>query len=435
MLLPADVCWRANSPAAPASVTKLLLISFYFPPAGGVGVLRPLKLAALLAELGIETHVLAPDDPRWIHRDPDLPLPPGVRVHRARYLGPRGRLPAEELYGLSGLPLAWRRALLTPRRLLVPDENVTWLAAALPRARSIVRRHAIDVVLTTSPPTSVHLIGAALAPRAGVRWIADLRDSIVAKPDRRYDRRLVRVKERAHVAVARLAARRADAIVAVTPTIAEQMRALGAAGEVALIPNGADFADFDGLAYEPGERFRITHTGSFFGRRDPRPFLSALAGIDAPVTARFVGDFRAADRAWVEGLGLGQRLQLIPYQPHGLANRLQRDSEALLLLLPHEGGRGTDVPSGKLFEYLAARRPILAAVPTAGAAAALVREAGAGIVVEPDDEQAIAAALAALVERWRKHELDDVQLPEQVAARIDRRARARELAELIEQIT
>ena len=206
----------------------------------------------------------------------------------------------------------------------------------------------------------------------GVRWIADLRDSIVAKPDRNFERAIVRAKELAHRRVARRIAKRADAIVCVTPTIAEEMRALGARGEIAMIPNGADLDDFAGVAYTPGERFRITHTGSFFGKRDPRPFFSALATIEAPITARFVGDLRAADKAWVEGLGLGERLELIPFRPHHEAVELQRNSDALLLLLPNEGGRGVDVPSGKLYEYLAARRPILASVPMQGSAAELV---------------------------------------------------------------
>jgi glycosyltransferase involved in cell wall biosynthesis len=416
-------------------VPRLLIISFYFPPAGGAGVRRPLKLATHLPELGIETHVLAPTDPRWIHSDPELELPAGARVHRSRYLGPRGRLPAEELFGLRGLARLRRQATLMPRRLLLPDENAPWLATALPAALRIVRRERIDVVLTTSPPSSLHLIGAAVKRLTGARWIADLRDSIVAKPDRRYERALVRVKERGHRRVALRVARRADAVVCVTPTIAEEMRALGARGEIAVIPNGADFDDFAQVAYEPSKRFRITHTGSFFGGRDPRPFLSALATIEAPVTARFVGDFRAADRTWVESLELGDRLELIPFQPHARAVELQRSSEALLLLLPYEGGRGLDVPSGKLYEYLAARRPILAAVPPEGAAAKLVREAGAGIVVPPDDEKAIRAALAELVGRWREGELADVELPAELVERIDRKARVRELAELIERVT
>ena len=414
--------------------TKVLIVCFYFPPAGGGGVQRPLKLARYLPELGIETHVLAPTDPRWIHRDTELPIPEQARVHRAPYPGPRGRLPAEELFGLSGFNRLWRRALLTPRRLLIPDENTLWLVTALPAALRIIRREKIDVVLTTSPPSSVHVLGATLKRLTGVRWVADLRDSIVAKPDRNFDRALVRVKELAHRRVARRIAKRADAIVCVTPTIAEEMRALGARGKIEMIPNGADLNDFAGVAYTPGERFRITHTGSFFGNRDPRPFFSALAQIEAPITARFVGDLRAADKAWVEGLELGERLELIPFRPHHEAVELQRNSDALLLLLPTEGGRGVDVPSGKLYEYLAARRPILASVPLKGTAAELVRAAGAGIVVPPEDGEAIRTALVELVARWQRGELADIELPAEIVERIDRKARVREMGELIERV-
>jgi len=414
--------------------TKVLIVCFYFPPAGGGGVQRPLKLARYLPELGIETHVLAPTDPRWIHRDTELPIPEQARVHRAPYPGPRGRLPAEELFGLSGFNRLWRRALLTPRRLLIPDENTLWLVTALPAALRIIRREKIDVVLTTSPPSSVHVLGATLKRLTGVRWVADLRDSIVAKPDRNFDRALVRVKELAHRRVARRIAKRADAIVCVTPTIAEEMRALGARGKIEMIPNGADLNDFAEVAYTPGERFRITHTGSFFGKRDPRPFFSALAQIEAPITARFVGDLRAADKAWVEGLELGERLELIPFRPHHEAVELQRNSDALLLLLPTEGGRGVDVPSGKLYEYLAARRPILASVPLKGTAAELVRAAGAGIVVPPEDGEAIRTALVELVARWQRGELADIELPAEIVERIDRKARVREMGELIERV-
>ena len=78
------------------------------------------------------------------------------------------------------------------------------------------------------------------------------------------------------------------------------MRARSPRGPVVTIANGSDFDDFAGLDYNPGERFRITHAGSFFGKRDPRPFLTALARVDG-VVARFVGDFRSADREWAAG--------------------------------------------------------------------------------------------------------------------------------------
>ena len=97
---------------------KVLLVTMYFPPAGGGGVQRPLKIATHLPELGIETHVLAPDDPKWIHRDDHLPMPTLAWVHRARFVGPRGRRPAEELHGTAGLERYSRRLQLFGRRLL-----------------------------------------------------------------------------------------------------------------------------------------------------------------------------------------------------------------------------------------------------------------------------------------------------------------------------
>src|SRR5581483_328522 len=152
--------------------------------------------------------------------------------------------------------------------------------------------------------------------------------------------------------VASLVSRYADAVVAAAEAIAEETRALEPRGPVVTIANGSDFDDFAGLEHHTSPRFRITHTGSFFGKRDPRPFLTALADSGLDVVARFVGDFRPADREWAEGLGLGDRLELHAYVPRRRSLELQRDSEALLLLIPEAGGRGRGVLSGKVFEYL-----------------------------------------------------------------------------------
>jgi glycosyltransferase involved in cell wall biosynthesis len=412
---------------------KALLVTMYFPPAGGGGVQRPLKLAIHLPELGIETHVLAPDDPKWIHRDEELAPPTLAWVHRARYVGPKGRKPAEELHGTRGLERVTRQARLAGRRLLVPDENVSWNLTAIPAAIRIARSEGIDVVLTTSPPSSVHLIGAAVKRAARIPWVADLRDSLVAHPHRRAESALVRAKESGEHAVARLVARQADAITCVSEAIVDEIREREPRGSVHHISNGADFDDFAGLEYTRGARFRITHTGSFFGKRDPRPFLRALAGVD-DVVARFVGDFRSADREWAEELALGDRLELIDYLPRRRALELQRDSEALLLLIPDAGGRGKGVLSGKVFEYLAAERPILAVVPPDGAAAELLRETGVGVVVAPDDVEGIARELAGLRDAWSAGALDATPLTDEWRRRLSRRTRVEELARVLEDV-
>ena len=260
----------------------------------------------------------------------------------------------------------------------------------------LVRREGIDVVLTTSPPPSLHLLGAAVKRTTGAAWVADLRDPLTSHPHRRgYESRLARLKEKTTGGVGRLVASQADAIVAVSDAIAEEMRALEPKGKVVTIANGCDFDDFAGLEYHSSDRLRITHAGHFHGKRDPKPFLRALAdsGLD-DVVVRFAGDFRAADREYAESLGLGDRIELLGDVSRRRSLELQRDSEVLLLLIPESGGRGKGVLTGKIFEYLAAERPILAVVPPDGAAAELVRDTGAGVVVPSDDVDALAGGAA-----------------------------------------
>jgi glycosyltransferase involved in cell wall biosynthesis len=412
---------------------KLLLVTLYFPPAGGGGVQRPLKFASHLPALGIETHVLAPDDPKWVHEDADLPLPTQAWVHRARYVGPRGRRIADEQHGRTGMELALLRASSIGRRLLLPDENVTWNATAIPKAISIARQEGSHVVLTTSPPGSVHLIGAAVKRATGAKWVADLRDSLALHAHRSSEGVGARAKQKARAGIAHLVARQADAIVTAAEAITEETKGLSPRGRVVTIPNGCDFDDFAGLAYTRGDRFRLTHAGSFFGKRDPKPFLRALAasGLD-DVTVRFLGDFRPGDREFMESLGLAGRVELIEHVPRRESLRLQRDSDALLLLIPEAGGRGRGILSGKVFEYLAAERPVLAVVPPDGAAAQLVRDTGAGVVAAPEDVDGIRDALVELHARWRAGRLDGTPLSQEWRDKLSRAARVEELAELLQ---
>ena len=358
------------------AMTKVLLVTLYFPPAGGGGVQRPLKFATHLPSLGIETHVLAPDNPRWVHMDPELLPPTQAWVHRVRYLGPRGRLPSEELHGKTGLERIATQARLMPRRLdrprrgrdVEPDGDP---GGAEDRAHREDRRRDHDVAARLGAPRRRGACGA----RSACRWIADLRDSLLAHQDRRSDTAAVRLKGQTVRAVGGVVARHADAIVTAFDSIAEEMRALSPARP----------------ARDDPERQRLrrlrrawsTRRASASGSRTPaRSSASAIrsrfcARSRSPgledVVARFVGGFRAADREFADSLGLGDRVEVIPFVPRRRSLELQRDSEALLLIAADAGGRGTGVIPGKVFEYVAAGRPILAAVPPDGAAATLDR--------------------------------------------------------------
>jgi glycosyltransferase involved in cell wall biosynthesis len=415
---------------------RLLIVSFYFPPAGGGGVQRVLKLCRHLADLGIEVDVLAPDDSRFSARDPELvsAIPAGTTVHRAPYRGPSGETPASRLARTERAgPRLALRARLAGRRLLLPDPEVAWVPDAVRVGTRVIRERSIDCVLTTSPPSSAHLIGSALVRRTGVRFVADMRDSWLANPHRRYERRSVRAKRAVEQRIARRALHRAAAITAVTPFIAREAATLARPGTpVTVVPNGCDFDDFEGLTYTPGERFVLLHAGSFFGQRSPRPFLESVAALDDPrIVARFLGDLRPSDRAWALDLGLGDRLEIDGFRPHRETLAAMKAADVLLLLVPRAGGRGLSILSGKVYEYLASERPILALVPPEGAAAELLNATGAAWIADPDDPEAILASLRAARDAWADGRLAERTLDPDWRERLDRRTRAAEMAEVL----
>ena len=412
----------------------------YFPPAGGGGVQRPLKFATHLPELGIETHVLAPDDPKWIHRDDELPPPTLAWVHRARYLGPKGRKPAEELHGTQGLERFGVYARLAGRRLLVPDENVSWNLTAVPAAIRIARREGIDAIVTTSPPSSVHLVGAAVKRATGIPWVADLRDGWRFESLR--PRPALPALDRLDAALERLVATRADAVSAVTEPIAADL-ASRFAREVATITNGYDpeATDDDGTgadsaasgksALTPGRR-TLVHTGTLsYGGRPLGPLLEALQGLkaSAPEAAQrlevaLVGPITDAERAQVERAGLSDTVRITGSVPRATAVALQRAADGLLVITgPGQSG----VATGKLYEYLTARRPILV-IGDETAAARIVEETGAGIAVGRNDPPALTAALRRLAESP-----EDLPSPsDEAVAHFGYPALAQEMAELVE---
>ena len=173
----------------------------------------------------------------------------------------------------------------------------------------------------------------------------------------------------------------------------------------------------------------MLHAGSFFGQRSPRPFLEAVAALDDPrIVARFLGDLRPADRDWALDLGLGDRLEIDGFRPHRETLAAMKAADVLLLLVPRAGGRGLSVLSGKVYEYLASERPVLALVPPEGAAADLLRATGAAWIADPDDPVAILGALRAARDAWADGTLAERTLDPVWRARLDRRTRAGEMA-------
>jgi glycosyltransferase involved in cell wall biosynthesis len=371
---------------------RLLVVPYYYPPFSGSGNRWP-TLARYLRDAGHTVTVVATDAYGTLDDDNRL----GVeRVGDLRSSGllrmllRRGRRLQVGVTAVERPP----GALLT--RVLVPDAHVVaWLPSALFAVRRALAQSPIDVLVTSGPPESVHLLGLLLGRRRPP-WIADFRDGwrfeplrppFPTSPQRRLDAWLEWT-----------VARNADITLGATKPIADDLAGrLGA--RVAYVPNAWDpeltpDAGTAPIADTAGE-CRIVYTGAFSGVRgsDPEPLLRALATVRAdaavrPIRLVLAGPQSDAERSLIERTGNGDAVSHVGILPRRDALALQRSADALLLLTSRNSSEAT----GKLYEYIGAGRPVLA-LAEGNEAERIVRETGIGITVPPDDADAIAAAL------------------------------------------
>jgi hypothetical protein len=295
-----------------------------------------------------------------------------------------------------------RRHLLS--RLVVPDLTAaTWAPLAALRAAALSRQLSVDGVFTTSPPESVHLVGAVFR-LLGIPWIADLRDGWTFEPPtlRPFAASLDRRLERALLS-------RADCVTAVTKPLARALdEQFGDRTSVVHLSNGYDpwrmmNASDERATLDP-RRFSLVYTGS--GKvdgKDVRPFLAALRAVLAErpqlcdvLEVVVAGNLTAEEVEAVRDPKLGGVARWLGHVPHLCALGLQQAADGLLLITsPH----ATHVATGKIFEYLAARKPILG-LAHRNEAVDLLSAAGPHAIASPLDGEAIVSALKQYVERW-----------------------------------
>jgi glycosyltransferase involved in cell wall biosynthesis len=414
----------------PARV-RVLVITAGFPPDGAVGSLRTLRLLKHLARTGSDVQVLtiSPETYRAgtvIDAELLSQVPEGVRVVRARavrpidWLGARLRRSPIQRSGAQAQPSngaaertrasAVSVAIRSLQRacsavFTLPDREAGWILPAVARGWASVRAYGRpDVIYSSGPPYSAHVVAGCLATMIRRPWVADFRDPWARAPWR--DDRF-RFEKRAWSIFERWIVNHANAVVFVTE--ANRADFAGHYGETLarrfyVVPNGCDLADFNGLVPgPPSERFVLLHAGSLYGARDPSPLFRAVAAAVAngTIDAREFR-IRLIGRIGVPGLDLGglvrnlgieTLVEVVPHMPRRMVLQEMLNASALLVVQPITR---VSVPA-KLYEYLAAGRPILALAEPDGATAAVVAESGAGIVVSPADGAGIDRALAQLI--------------------------------------
>jgi len=407
---------------------KVLVVAYYFPPFGGGGVQRTAKFAKYLPEFGWCPVVLTVDERHVGLRDSSLEEEgaPHIPVYRTSAL-------------LFPLGFPWRLRNFIGRWLLLVDQQVGWLPFAVRHGLEIVRREGVEAIYTTSAPYTAHLIGLQLKKRTGLPWVADFRDPWVGNFSSRFPTSL-------HERIARWLERQvvgaADRLIVVSEPMRRALLTrhphLGF-DEVQVLTNGYDPTDFEGV--EPfgqdDDRLVILYSGSFYGERQtPFYFLQAIQrALDKgqipcqEIRVLFVGSMNPAFQRQIEELHLSDVVTILGYVTHRQSVGYLLGADVLLLIIG--SGPGSEaVFTGKIFEYLAAGKPILALVPP-GVAADLVREAQAGVVVEPEDTQAIADQTAILYQQWRRSTLT-IASNQEVIAHYDRRRLTADLAAILD---
>lgn len=378
------------------------------------GVQRVLKFVKYLPKHGWQPTVLTVDPAGYYQFDETLESELsglGIDVHRVSSIDPTrlfGRKKKVEMPGER------RRlfASMVSQSLFIPDNKIGWKRAAVKRGLEIMARDRYEAIFSSAPPYTAHLIGLDLSRKTDVPLITDFRDDWVGNPRHFY---LTSWHKNRHTAMESAVIERSSAVTVINRRIHDRIivRNLGSEGyhKVTMIPQGYDPEDF--TVDHPGpdpDKLRLTYTGIFYDVQTPEYFLRALSDLvnrrpDLRKTfvAEFVGHLPKNEQRRISDLGLDDIVDYREYLPHKRSVERLQAADVLWMTVGKREGNET-ISTGKLFEYMGARKPILGLVPPGAAADALERY-GAFMQADPEDVGAIAAALESLYEAWRNKSL------------------------------
>lgn len=378
---------------------NLLFLAYYFPPSGGV--LRLVKLAKYLPRYGWKPLVVCPR-PRGIYRpDPGLLAElGGSSICRTPSLDPTFLMPPRaDAASIRGR----RETIDRVNRLFVPDNKLGWIPFAVSCGLKLAGSHPIDAIFSSAPPYSSHLAGVLLKKLLRRPLACDFRDAW-SQPNT-LNLRLPSWHRTADRVLEGWVVGRSDLVTAINRPILEGLQGFdpGLASKFRLMPQGFDPEDFpagEEVGPDPW-RFTIAYTGTVTEHRRLDVMARAFQAIrenDSAMAKKLgfvlAGVHRPEDLQPFRRAGLADRLDVHGYLSHDQILKMLRRADALWMVVgQHEG---PTVSTSKIYEYLGAKKPILASVPFDGPAADLIRETGSGLVFDPDDHLALAAAIAKL---------------------------------------
>ena len=374
-------------------MTKVLVVTYYWPPAGGPGVQRWLNFVKYLPEFNIEPIVFIPENPHYPITDGSLQaqVPDGLSCYKHPirepyflanfFLGKKTRTMSSGIIKEGNQTLLERMALWIRGNCYIPDARRSWIRPASNRISDILQKEKIDTIVTTGPPHSVHLIGLRLKQKNNIRWVADFRDPWTSI-GYHAKLKLTQSSKRKHAELEKKVLQNADRIITTSQTTkAEFLKSTSR--PIAVVTNGYS-TDLSEEKVTPDAKFSFSYIGSLLSGRNPSNLWKTISelvqehpGFRQNFQLKLIGVVGQEVLDTIEEFQLGSYTTIVPYVDHKEARKYQKKSRILLLLEINRPEIKGILP-GKLFEYMEAGRPILAIGPEDWEAGDMVQETNTG---------------------------------------------------------
>lgn len=380
---------------------RVLIITYYWPPSAGSGVQRWLKFAKYLPEFGWEPVIFTPANPDFELKDESLlkEIGPSMEVLKFPIWEPYGlfrKIKKEQLTDTAKV-LEKKKKSFTDQvgiwlraNVLIPDPRKFWVKPSVEFLTDLVEKGQFEAIITTGPPHSLHLIGLRLKRKTGITWISDFRDPW-SKWEFLDTLPMMDWVRRQHEALEKDVLRESDAVITISPTFQNDFEVLSGK-KIHLLTNGFDTSDLpeNWNSLKPSsDGLEILYTGVIDAIRNPIPFLNALKEVfennPKKVTLRFVGKVSETVKNYIESDSWFQNHVILEgYVPHEAVFSYYQKAHLLLLILTDTKNAKGNIP-GKLFEYIATARPIIALGDPKGDSAKILNDSGSGKVYSHSD--------------------------------------------------
>jgi len=385
---------------------KVLIVTYYWIPSGGAGVQRWVKFAKYLRDFGWEPVIYTPENPEYpsIDHSFEKDIPSDITVLKTPIWEPynvyrnltgkknqainAGFISENKKQGWKDKLSIWIRG-----NFLIPDPRRFWIKPSVKYLTDYLQQNPVDAIITTGPPHSMHMIGMGVKRNIpSIKWIADFRDPWT-NIDFYKELNLTYLADKIHHRLEKKIIQSADQVVVVSNDMKQEYELLQPR-KIDVISNGYDEDDNHKANIQLDKKFTVSHIGTLNTARNPTTVWKVLSELctenpefKSDMQIQLVGKVDFSVLEAIRTNGIWDQLLKIDYLSHSEAIAKQQSSQVLLLLI-NNSGNARGILTGKFYEYLAAKRPILGVGPTDGDAAAVLHETGGGVMVDFLDQKA-----------------------------------------------